>query len=102
MKNVLPAVCLSLAALAPVAPAAPTASPALPPATYDCEGEDRASVTLAWDEEAQSFRAQNSTPRSVRVEVETFAGKSSVTVGPQKSEYLSVKGFNGPYRATFE
>lgn len=80
----------------------PTRAAVARPSAYDCEGAACASVALAWEEEGQRFRVDNSSSRRVRVEVETFAGKSSVTVEPQKSEYIQVKSFNGPYRAEFE
>lgn len=92
--------CVALTLMLMPAPGAASAYPA--GAAYDCEGAACASVTLAWEEEGQCFRADNASDRRVRVEVETFAGKSSVTVEPQKSEYLQVKSFQGPYRAEFE
>jgi hypothetical protein len=95
--------CLLLVPLTLLLPqAAGGASPHPPPAAYDCEGAACASVTLAWEEEGQRFRADNSSAQRVRVEVETFAGKSSVVVEPQGSAHLSVKTFNGPFRAEFE
>lgn len=78
----------------------------LPPATraaaYDCEGDACPSVTLTWEEDGQQFRVDNNSDRAVKVEVTTYAGKSGVRLEPQKSDYLQVKTFNGPYRADFE
>lgn len=71
-------------------------------AAYDCEGDACAAVTLTWEDETQSFRADNSSARRARVEVETLAGKSSVSVEPGASTYLLVKSFQGPYHALFE
>ena len=78
------------------------ATPPHTQAAYDCEGDACTVVTLTWEEERQSFRVDNSSAQRVRVTVTTFAGESWVTVAPQKSEYLRVKSFNGPYRAEFE
>jgi hypothetical protein len=71
-------------------------------AVYDCEGDACSSVTLTWEEDGQRFKAENNSDRAVKVEVTTFAGKSSVSVGPQASDYLEVKTFNGPYHADYE
>lgn len=97
MKITFLALCVALAA-ASLGHAAP---PGLT-AAYDCEGAACPQITLTWEEEGQQFRADNSSDRRVRVEVSTFAGPSSATVEAGKSEYLKVKGFNGPYRADFE
>ena len=67
-----------------------------------CEGDACTAVSLTWEEEGQRYRVANSSERRVRVEVETYAGKSSVTVEPQDAAYLQVKNFNGPYRAAYE
>lgn len=84
----------------------PQAVAGVPPRTsraaHDCEGAACPSVTLTWEEEGQRFRADNSSAQRVRVTVTTFAGDSWIVVEPQKSDYLLVKGFNGPYRAEFE
>lgn len=68
----------------------------------ECEGNGCAVVTLTWEEERQQFRVKNNSDRPVRVEVSTFAGKSHIIVPPQKSGYLEVKTFNGPYHANYE
>lgn len=70
--------------------------------TYDCEGDACSAVTLTWEEDGQRFRAANDSDRAVKVEVTTYAGKSSVRVEPRTSDYLEVKTFNGPYRADYE
>lgn len=94
-------VCLLSFTLAPLMAAPRTASPARA-AAYDCEGDACSSVKLTWEEETQGFRADNSSDRRLRVEVETFAGKSAVVVEAGKSAYLLVKNFEGPYHAAFE
>lgn len=94
--------CLLLIMLTPLLTAARGASAPFAVIAYDCEGEACLSVTLTWEDETQGFRADNSSARRVRVEVESFAGKSSVLVEPGKSAYLLVKSFEGPYRASFE
>jgi hypothetical protein len=71
-------------------------------AAYDCAGDACPVTALVWEEESQRFRADNSSDQRVRVEVETFAGRSSVTVEPRQSAYLEVKTFQGPYSASFE
>ena len=98
MKSTFLSLCVALAvaSLTHAAPA-PTSTVA-----YDCEGTACSQVTLTWDEEGQQFRADNNSDRRVRVEVSTFAGPSGITVEAGKSEYLKVKGFNGPYHANFE
>ena len=73
-----------------------------PPPSYECEGNACSVVTLTWEEEGQQFRVDNSSNQRVKVDVTTFAGTSSVTVEPQKSDYLKVKYFNGPYQANYE
>jgi hypothetical protein len=93
--------CLLCAAL-PLTPPARGAWAAPGRATYECEGDACPVTALTWEDEGQRFRADNSSDRRVRVEVETFAGKSAVEVEPQASAYLEVKTFNGPYRAAFE
>lgn len=93
---------LGLALLLMLAPGSGAASLHRARLAYDCEGGACASVALAWEEEGQRFRADNTSAQRVRVEVETSAGKSSVSVEPRRSEYLQVKSFNGPYRAEFE
>lgn len=95
--------CLLYAAPAPP-PTASAARAATHPAraAYDCEGDACTVTALVWEEEGQRFRVDNSSDRRVRVVVETFAGESAVVVEPQKSEYLQIKTFNGPYRAAFE
>jgi hypothetical protein len=94
MKNIslLLSVALAFVSLTPPAP-----RPA-----YDCEGTACSQVALEWEEEGQQFRAQNNSERRVRFQVNTFAGSSSVSVEPGKSEYLKVKSFNGPYHADYE
>jgi hypothetical protein len=82
-------------------PASGAATPATR-TTQACEGDACASITLTWEEEGQRFRADNSSDRRVRVEVETFGGTSAVTVEPASHDYLQVKTFNGPYHARFE
>jgi hypothetical protein len=96
MKNISLALGVAFA-FASLAPAAPRPAP-----VYDCEGTACSQVALAWEEEGQQFRAQNNSERRVRFEVSTFAGSSSVSVEPGKSEYLKVKSFNGPYHADYE
>lgn len=78
------------------------ASPAPGRVAYECEGDACSVTALAWEEEGQRFRADNSSDRRVRVEVETFAGKSVTVVEPHESAFLDVKTFHGPYRAAFE
>ena len=70
--------------------------------SYECEGNACSVVTLTWEEDGQQFRVDNSSSQRVKVEVTTFAGTSSLTVEPQKSDYLKVKYFNGPYQANYE
>jgi hypothetical protein len=95
--------CLLCAALTPPPTGSAARAPAHPArAAYDCQGDACSVTALVWEEEGQRFRADNSSGRRVRVTVETFAGESAVVVEPQKSEYLRVKTFNGPYRAAFE
>lgn len=72
------------------------------PPSYECEGNACSVVTLTWEEDGQQFRVANSSDQRVKVEVTTFAGTSSVTVEPQKSDYLKVKYFNGSYQANYE
>lgn len=93
--------CLLCAAL-PLTPPVRGALSTPARAAYDCEGDACSVTTLTWEEEGQRFRADNSSDRRVSVVVETFAGESAVVVEPQKSGYLEVKTFNGPYRAVFE
>jgi hypothetical protein len=69
---------------------------------YDCEGDACSSVTLTWEEDGQRFKADNNSDRAVKVEVNTYAGKSGVHVEPRSSDYLEVKTFNGPYHADYE
>jgi lipocalin len=69
---------------------------------YECEGNACSVVTVTWEEDGQAFRVDNSSNQRVKVEVTTFAGTSSVTVEPQKSDYLRVTYFNGPYQANYE
>jgi len=71
-------------------------------AVYDCEGTACSQVTLTWDNDNKQFRVQNDSDRRVRIDVTTFAGDSTIHVEPQKSQYLLVKTFNGPYRANYE
>lgn len=71
-------------------------------AVYDCEGDACSSVALTWEEDGQRFKADNNCDRAVKVEVTTYAGKSSVHVEPHASDYLEVKTFNGPYHADYE
>lgn len=78
-------------------PSSPSAASA-----YDCEGNACSAVTLKWVEDGQCFRIENNSDSRVKVEVTTYAGDSSVHVEPHKSDYLQVKYFNGPYRASFE
>ena len=93
--------CIACAAI-PLMPPARGASPTPGRAAHECEGDACSVTALAWEEEGQRFRADNSSDRRVRVEVETFAGKSAVVVEPRESAYLEVKTFHGPYRAAFE
>lgn len=95
--------CVSCVAVA-LTHQSPARGASLPPlgTDYECEGGACSSVTLMWEEEGQRFRADNSSPRKVRVTVSTFAGDSWVVIEPQSSAYLGVKGFNGAYRAEFE
>ena len=72
------------------------------PASYECEGNACPVVTLTWEEDGQQFRVDNSSNQRVKVEVTTFAGTSSITVEPQKSDYLRVTYFNGPYHANYD
>ncbi len=69
---------------------------------YECEGNACSVITFTWDQERQQFRVQNDSDQQVKVEVSTFAGASSISVGPHKVGYLEVKTFNGPYHATYE
>ncbi len=96
MKNISLALGVALAFVS-LTPAAPRPAPA-----YDCEGTACSQVALEWEEEGQQFRAQNNSERRVRFQVNTFAGSSSVSVEPGKSDYLKVKSFNGPYHADYE
>jgi hypothetical protein len=75
-------------------------SPVIP--SYECEGNACSVVDLTWDNERQQFRVKNDSNRSVKVEVSTFAGTSSIAVPPNDVNFLEVKTFNGPYRANYE
>jgi hypothetical protein len=69
---------------------------------YECEGNACSVVDLSWDNERQQFRVKNDSNRSVKVEVSTFAGTSSIAVPANEVNFLEVKTFNGPYRANYE
>lgn len=73
----------------------------LPPA-YECEGNACGAVTVTWDSEKERFRAANSGARPARVEAFGWSGGCSILVGAGASAYLTVKRFDGPYRANFE
>jgi hypothetical protein len=101
IKKLCAAVALVCALLAPHAVAAP-ATVVSSPAAYECEGNACSAVTLTLEEEGQQFRVDNNSDSRVKVDVTTYGGDSSIRVEPHKSDYLPVKYFNGPYRASFE
>jgi hypothetical protein len=45
---------------------------------------------------------QNNADRPVRVEASNWAGGHSVRVEADKTDYLPMKSFVGPYRANYE
>jgi hypothetical protein len=80
----------------------PNAAAASAPVAYDCEGTACSQVSVAWEDEGQRFRVENSSDSRVKVEVTTYVGSSNVRVEPHKSAYLQVTYFNGPYHAEYE
>jgi hypothetical protein len=71
-------------------------------AATDCEGDACSSVTLAFDDTKQQYRAQNnSTDRWAKVTASNVASSASACLGPGESEYLPLKSYVAPYRADF-
>jgi len=68
----------------------------------ECEGDACSVVNMSWDEDRQQFRVQNDSNQQVKVDVSTFAGVSSISIAPHKTEYLEVKTFNGSYHANYQ
>src|ERR1044072_6336382 len=77
-------------------------SPAPSAPFADCEGDACSSVTLAFDDTKQQYRAQNnSADRWAKVSASTVAASASAWLAPGAAAYLPLKSVVGTYSASF-
>ena len=66
---------------------------------YECEGNACSQITVTWDESKEQYKVQNnSSDQWVRVEAANLVSSASLCLGPNKSDYLSLKTVVGAFR----